>query len=50
VRAVAGSSLPAMSVAIALSLALDLPMGWVRRNSLGIPILLQALSRRGRHS
>ena len=50
VRAVAGSSLPAMSAAIALSLALYLPMVWVRRNSLGIPVLLQALSRRARQS
>jgi O-antigen/teichoic acid export membrane protein len=50
VRVIAGSSLPAMSVAIALSLALYLPMVWVRRNSLGIPILLQALSRRTRSS
>jgi O-antigen/teichoic acid export membrane protein len=50
VRMIAGSSLPAMSVAIVLSLALYLPMVWARRNSLGIPILIQALSRRARHS
>jgi O-antigen/teichoic acid export membrane protein len=50
VRMVAGSSLPAMSVAIALSLALYLPMVWVRRDSLGIPVLMQALSRRTRHN
>jgi hypothetical protein len=50
VRMIAGSSLPAMSVAIALSLALYLPMVWARRNSLDIPILLEALSRRTRPS
>jgi O-antigen/teichoic acid export membrane protein len=50
VRMLAGSSLPAMSVAIALSLALYLPMVWVRRNSLDLPILIQALSRRTRSS
>ncbi|HEX8304635.1 MAG TPA: oligosaccharide flippase family protein [Jatrophihabitans sp.] len=50
VRMIAGSSLPAMSIAIVLSSALYLPMVWARRNSLGISILIQALSRRGRHS
>jgi O-antigen/teichoic acid export membrane protein len=50
VRMIAGSSLPAMSVAIALSLVLYLPMVWARRNSLDIPILLEALSRRTRPS
>lgn len=46
VRLVAGSSLGAMMVAIALSLALYLPMVWLRRDTLGVRILLQAFSRR----
>jgi len=46
VRLVAGSSLLSMSVAIALSLALYLPMVWLRRDTLGVRILLDALSRR----
>jgi O-antigen/teichoic acid export membrane protein len=50
VRMIAGNSLPAMSAAIVLSSALYLPMVWARRNSLGIPVLVQALSRRNRPS
>ncbi len=50
VRLVAGSSLVAMSVAIALSLVLYLPMVWVRRDTLGVRILLDALTRRTRAS
>ena len=48
VRLIAGSSLPAMSVAIVLSLALYLPMVWLRRDTLGVRILLDALSPRAR--
>ncbi|MDQ1722306.1 MAG: hypothetical protein QOI26_2040 [Pseudonocardiales bacterium] len=48
VRMIAGSSLPAMSVAIVLSLALYLPMVWLRRDALGVRILIQALSPRTR--
>ncbi len=48
VRWIAGSSLLTMSVAIALSLALYLPMVWLRRDTLGVRILLDALSRRSR--
>jgi O-antigen/teichoic acid export membrane protein len=48
VRLLAGSSLVSMSVAIALSLVLYLPMVWLRRDTLGVRILLDALSRRSR--
>jgi len=44
VRVVAGSSLVTMSVAIALSLSLYLPMVWLRRETLGVRILIEALS------
>jgi O-antigen/teichoic acid export membrane protein len=45
VRLVAGSSLVAMLVAIVLSLSGYLPMVWLRRDELGIRVLIQALSR-----
>ncbi|HEV2885792.1 MAG TPA: oligosaccharide flippase family protein, partial [Jatrophihabitans sp.] len=48
VRSLAGSSLVTMSIAIALSLALYLPMVWLRRDTLGVRILLDALSPRTR--
>ena len=50
VRLLAGGSLTTMSVAIVLSLALYLPMVWIRRDTLGVRILLDALRRRGRAS
>ncbi|HST46801.1 oligosaccharide flippase family protein [Jatrophihabitans sp.] len=50
VRLVAGSSLVTMAVAVALSLALYLPMVWLRRDTLGVRILLDALTRRTRAS
>lgn len=48
VRLVAGSSLAAMSVAIVLSLGGYLPMVWLRRDLLGIGVLIQALAPRRR--
>jgi O-antigen/teichoic acid export membrane protein len=46
VRLLAGSSLASMSVAIVLSLGLYLPMVWLRRDTLGVRILIEALSPR----
>jgi len=48
VRALAGSSLATMSIAIALSLSVYLPMVWVRRDMLGIRVLIEALAPRRR--
>ncbi|HEY0167146.1 MAG TPA: oligosaccharide flippase family protein [Jatrophihabitans sp.] len=48
VRLIAGSSWAAMSVALALSLSLYLPMVWLRRDTLGVRILIDALSPRTR--
>jgi uncharacterized membrane protein YqaE (UPF0057 family) len=48
VRLLVGSSLTAMLVAIALSLSGYLPMVWLRRDVLGIRVLIEALSPRKR--
>jgi O-antigen/teichoic acid export membrane protein len=48
VRLVAGSSLVTMSIAIVLSLSAYLPMVWLRRDALGVRILVEALSPRAR--
>ncbi len=48
VRMVAGSSLPAMLIAITLSLGGYLPMVWLRRDMLGIRVLIEGLSPRKR--
>jgi O-antigen/teichoic acid export membrane protein len=43
VRAIVGSSLPAMVVALGLALAVYIPIVWLRRDILGIDVLLDAL-------
>ena len=48
VRALAGSSLAPMSSARALSLSVYLPRVWVRRDMLGIRVLIEALAPRRR--